>query len=474
MRKRHSADVLLSLAAGIMDALAVFGGFMLATWIRFDSGWFPIRHAPPDYYYALYAIGATVATLLFLAVNRSLGLYIRPQIGSFVNKIPRMVRGVMIGVVLTVVLAFAVQNELPDGVEFSRLVILLAAATISAFLVLERYAMFRIEWNLARHSGSRNRVLIVGTDSVAAHLRRAIAREPMLRAVVVGFLRTDEQPPDPSIRAEDIRGGLEDLKFCIESSQVDQLMLAGHGLPHNRIMEILILCERNLVDFNMVPDLFRLLTVSMDVQSLDDIPLLGVKPWPLDHFWPRVLKRIEDAVGSVILMVVASPVVALAALAVRCTSRGPVFYAQERCGEKGRQFNIYKLRTMRVDAEVGTGPVFTRENDPRVTPVGGFLRRWNLDELPQLWNVFRGDMSLVGPRPERPHFVEKFKEDIGRYMWRHMYKPGMTGWAQVNGLRGNTSIEDRIKYDLYYLENWSLSLDFKVLLRTLVARKNAY
>ena len=159
---------------------------------------------------------------------------------------------------------------------------------------------------------------------------------------------------------------------------------------------------------------------------------------------------------------------------IRRTSPGPAFYTQERCGENGRPFTIYKLRSMRADAEAETGPVWATEDDPRRTAFGSFVRRYNVDELPQLWNVLRGDMSLVGPRPERPHFVEKFKEDISRYMWRHVSKPGMTGWAQINGLRGNTSIEERIKYDLYYLENWSLAFDFKILVRTFFARHNAY
>ena len=169
-----------------------------------------------------------------------------------------------------------------------------------------------------------------------------------------------------------------------------------------------------------------------------------------------------------------APIIAIAGVCIKRTSPGPVFYRQERCGETGRPFTIYKLRTMHVDAERQTGPVWAVADDPRRTAVGAYLRRHNLDELPQLWNVLKGDMSLVGPRPERPHFVEQFKEDIGRYMWRHVSKPGMTGWAQVNGLRGHTSIEERIKYDLYYLENWSLAFDVKILLRTVFAGKNAY
>jgi exopolysaccharide biosynthesis polyprenyl glycosylphosphotransferase len=216
------------------------------------------------------------------------------------------------------------------------------------------------------------------------------------------------------------------------------------------------------------------MTSNMDVQSLDDIPLLGISRWPLDFFWNRVIKRIEDIMGASLGLVFASPVMGLAAILVKLDSPGPVLFRQERCGEHGKVFNLYKLRTMKMNAEAGTGPIFAVENDPRRTRIGTWLRKWNLDELPQLWNVLEGHMSLVGPRPERPSFVEQFKEEIDRYMWRHVSKPGLTGWAQVNGLRGNTSIEERIKYDLYYLENWSLTFDFKILLKTFFARENAY
>ena len=229
-----------------------------------------------------------------------------------------------------------------------------------------------------------------------------------------------------------------------------------------------------MITFNMVPDMFRIMTGSMDMQTVDDIPLLGVSRWPLDYFWNRTLKRLEDVVGSLLGLTLIAPLLGIAAILVKRSSPGPVFYRQKRCGENGREFTIYKLRTMHADAEKTTGPVWAVENDPRRTRLGTVLRSTNIDELPQLWNVFRGDMSLVGPRPERPHFVEKFRDDINHYMWRHVSKPGMTGWAQVNGLRGNTSIGERIKYDLYYLENWSLSFDFKILLRTFFANRNAY
>ena len=224
----------------------------------------------------------------------------------------------------------------------------------------------------------------------------------------------------------------------------------------------------------LVPDLYRLLTIRMEMQNIDGIPLLGTQKWPLDFFWNRRLKRFEDIAGSLVGLLLSALPVAIAAVLIKVASPGPVFYAQERCGEKGRVFRIFKLRTMRQDAEAESGPVFTVENDPRRTAIGAFMRRWNIDELPQFWNVLRGDMSIVGPRPERPHFVEQFKDDIRRYMWRHSCKPGMSGWAQVNGLRGNTSIHERVKFDLFYLENWSVAFDFKIIAKTLFSRKNAY
>ena len=484
MRKKDTADVLASSIAVAADALAVFGGFLLATWIRFDSGLIPLafrvdwwfihtevasEQPPPDLYF-MYGWGAAIAALLFLFLFRSLALYVRPQVGNFGNKVPRLVRATALGILLATALAFALRTDPP----FSRITMALAFVTVCALLVFERWMLFRAEIRYARLRRGRNRVLILGTDEVAARLRRALERDPRLASHVIGFVGVDDSTPDPDIAADRILGSAGGLPELLAGQRVDQVILAASSLPSQRVIEIILLCEKNLVQFNLVPDLFRVLTAGVDMQMVDDIPLLGVGRWPLDFFWNRCLKRAEDIVGSLLGIVLTAPVVAVAAVAVRRSSPGPVFYRQERCGENGRAYTLYKLRTMRADAESETGPVWTTENDPRRTAVGAFLRRHNLDELPQLWNVLRGDMSLVGPRPERPHFVEKFKEDISGYMWRHVSKPGMTGWAQVNGLRGNTSIEERIKYDLYYLENWSLSFDFKIIVKTFFTHRNAY
>jgi exopolysaccharide biosynthesis polyprenyl glycosylphosphotransferase len=229
-----------------------------------------------------------------------------------------------------------------------------------------------------------------------------------------------------------------------------------------------------MVEFRLVADLLGMVTSSVDMRSIDGVPLLGLKESPLNESHSRFLKRLLDIMFSFAGIIALSPFLLLIACAVKLTSPGPVFYLQKRVGEDGRRFAIIKFRTMVDKAEKGVGRVWAKKDDPRRTSVGGFLRKFNLDELPQIFNVLKGEMSLVGPRPERPHFVGKFKEDIPRYMARHKIRSGMTGWAQVNGLRGNTSIEERTKYDLYYVENWSLAFDLKILFMSLFALKNAY
>ena len=458
-----------SVAAVIVDAVAVFTGFMLAVWIRFDSGWIPLPKGQPPRMMYLYA--AVVVTILFLFIFRSLELYRRPQFGHVTDRIPRLVRACGMGTLLATALAFVIQSNPP----FSRLTTGIAMLTVTGLVIIERNILFQLERHYAKHQATKKRVAILGTGELAARLKDGLEGEPRRRAKVVAFLRTNEESVSPAIPSGMLRGSVQDLPGLLEAGEVDEVILANpSNLTHERMVEMILQCERALVNFQMVPDMFGLLTSRVDLENVDEIPLLGMTRWPLDYFWNRIAKRIEDIAGAAVGLVISAPIIMMAALLIKRSSPGPVFYRQERCGERGRVFMLFKLRTMLEDAEAETGPVWAKEEDPRRTRVGAFLRRHNLDELPQFWNVLKGDMSLVGPRPERPHFVEQFKEDISRYMWRHVYKPGITGWAQISGLRGNTDIRERIKYDLYYLENWSLAFDFKIMAKTFFSRENAY
>jgi exopolysaccharide biosynthesis polyprenyl glycosylphosphotransferase len=472
MKRRDASDVWSALRALLADALAIMGGWLLAVWLRFDSGWIGVESRPPALY-VMYGWAAAFATLIHLFIFHSLELYRRPQTDRFENKIPRLVRAMAIGLLLSSAFAFAIRLPEPFP-PFSRLTFALAGGLSTLLVVLERYLLFRLELHEARHSPIRNTALIVGTDAVAANLARTIRRDPRLKMRIAGFVAVSDEPPAPDLGSEPILGRVEDLERLLPESGANHLMVCDTRLSRERMMGLIIFCERHLIEFLMVPDLFRILTGRVDLITLGSIPLLGMGRWPLDYFGNRLLKRCVDIVGAVIGLIFSAPILIWAAIAIKRSSPGPVFYRQLRCGEGGRLFTLYKLRTMPVDAESESGPVWTKADDPRRTPIGRFLREHNLDELPQFWNVLKGEMSLVGPRPERPYFVEQFRDDIRQYMLRHMSKPGITGWAQVNGLRGDTSIEERIRYDLYYLENWSLAFDFKILLKTLTARENAY
>jgi Undecaprenyl-phosphate glucose phosphotransferase len=292
---------------------------------------------------------------------------------------------------------------------------------------------------------------------------------------VTGVLSRDALLPGTTVRGAPVIGTTDDLERILQQKPVDQVILA---LPSEDMPLMKSLMERlalHTVDVKIVPDLFQYVTLYGGLEEFGGLPIISLQGGPLEG-WNLVAKRAFDVLFSSLALLVLSPLMLIVALAVKLTSRGPVLYRQERMGMDGAVFPILKFRTMQVGSEEA-GPRMATAGDGRRTAVGGLLRRTSLDELPQLFNVLRGDMSLVGPRPERPVFIEEFKRQIPKYHLRHKVKSGITGWAQINGLRGQTSIQKRIEYDLYYIENWSLLLDLKILLRTALGgflSRNAY
>ncbi len=466
------ADSAFAALAVAADALSAFAAVYTAAFLRFESGWFAIPFGTPADIYAGLWKSALVASILAYAALRSLRLYRRPQRGSFHAHVPRLVRGALLVTTAMLVGVALVRNVY----EVSTGVMLLFAPVFSLLLLAERGLLFKLEIAAARRSLPTNRVLMIGTDSTAARLARLFAGDPRLRVRISGFLRSvPDETPDPGIEGANILGCARDFhKVLSEMPDIVQVIVTRPGADSALLYSIASECEKRMIRFNVVPDLFRMLTSAVEVETIDDIPLMGLRHHPLDRLGNRIAKRVEDLVVGTALLVASAPLVAVLAWLVKRESPGPAFFRQTRCGYGGKTFTIFKLRSMREDAEADSGAVFAEENDPRRTRIGAFMRARNLDELPQFWNVVKGDMSLVGPRPERPEFVEKFSEQIEHYMRRHVCRPGITGWAQVHGLRGNTSIPDRLHADLWYLENWSLALDFKILLRTLFAVRNAY
>lgn len=388
---------------------------------------------------------------------------------------------VLTAVSLTTVVALMINTLLPElGAEdlpWSRDVLawswLYALLACVALRVLHRALVI----GLRRLGIDTRRVLLVGAREPGRMVWKTIRRRPELGYRVQGFL-SDSAPIGTIIEGLPVLGRTTQIGRVVRATQADEVIIALSGRSSHDLMDLISRAEDESVAIKVYPDTFQLITNNdLSIGDLSDLPLVSVKNAALDNPWNRTLKRGVDVVVASVLLLVAAPLMLLIAAMIRIESRGPVFFLQERVGMDVQPFWMIKFRTMRVDAEqLGT---WTTPNDPRVTRVGRLLRRSSLDELPQLINVLIGEMSLVGPRPEQPRWIEQFSQQIPRYMRRHKEKAGLTGWAQVNGLRGDTSIEDRTRYDLYYIENWSLLFDIKIILRTIAnfltgKQENAY
>ncbi|HXG05679.1 MAG TPA: undecaprenyl-phosphate glucose phosphotransferase, partial [Candidatus Binatia bacterium] len=396
------------------------------------------------------------------------GLYRPRRLGSRLGEWADVAKASTLGVLVLI----AVMTFVFRGYEYSRVVILYFWALSIVVLSLWR-ATFREGLRFARRRGlNRRRALVVGGGDPVTEIVGALRRRPDVGVQVVGLVgeRPEGPPPVPWL------GKLEELRAVLDREPVDLVFVALAQAEYGRLPAVLAEIGDDPVTINLVPDVYGLATLRGGVEEFEGVPLIHLRESPL-HGWNRVLKRATDLVLGGVGLVLAAPLMLAIAAAVRATSPGPVLLRQERMGLDGRAFRMLKFRTMRADAEAETGPVWATEDDPRRTRLGAWLRRFSLDELPQLVNVLRGEMSLVGPRPERPVFVEEFRRRFPGYMLRHKVKAGMTGWAQINGWRGNTSLEKRLEYDLYYIERWSLAFDLKILLLTLwrgFAGKNAY
>jgi Undecaprenyl-phosphate glucose phosphotransferase len=446
----------LALLAG--DAAAAAAALVAAYAIRFWSGLIaaPLGIPPLEPYLFLLL---PLLPLHALAL-RVVGLYEYRHERTKADEAFVVVQGASLATLLLLASTFFIRTF-----SYSRWAIVLfwGLDVLSVYGV--RLLIREVVRGLRRHGRFVRRALVVGAGALGQEVVRRLRGHPEFGVRIVGYL-DDRWPAGERIEGKEVLGGSEAITQVLAEHQVDQLFVALPLEAHHAMLKVLNAIEGELVDVKIVPDILQFVTLRAAVEELEGLPVISLAQSPITG-WSRLSKRAMDLVLSAVGLVVLAPLLALIAFAIRLTSAGPVFYAQERMGLDGRSFAMYKFRSMAVDAEADTGPVWARAGDARRTPLGRVLRRFSLDELPQLWNILKGEMSLVGPRPERPFFVQQFKTMIPQYMLRHKVKSGMTGWAQVNGLRGNTSLEKRIEYDLYYIQNWSLALDLKILLLTL-------
>ena len=451
MLKAHSRLVENLALVGDLFLIAVC--WIWSYWIRFHLP--HVTDVPPFRDYALQLVPILV---VWGIAFRTFDLYRPNRLGSRVSEWFDVAKASTLGALILV----AIMTFMFRGYEYSRLVIILFLAQSIVAVSLARAALREALRFARRHGYNLRYAVVVGGGEPAAEVLRVLSRRRDLGIFVLGLLSDKREVP------ENVRwlGGIEDVRAVLDRQQVDIVFIA---LPHadaSRLTTVLGGIGDDPIAIHLVPDVFSLVPARGGVEEFEMIPFIHLRESRL-YGWNRVVKRAFDLAFGTLALVVAAPVMLAIAVALKLTSPGPVFYHQERMGVDGRRFRMLKFRTMQVNAEAESGPVWARPDDPRRTTLGVFLRRTSLDELPQLFNVLRGEMSLVGPRPERPSFVEEFRRRVPGYMLRHKVKAGITGWAQLNGWRGDTSIQKRIECDLYYIERWSLGFDLKILLQTI-------
>jgi exopolysaccharide biosynthesis polyprenyl glycosylphosphotransferase len=450
-----------SLTLVLLDALMVAVAFVLAYELRTLIPW-PgalANDIPLNRYIGLLAVqvSAVVTTLFFYRQ------YYLPRAVSRVDQFYSVFAGVSIGTVVAVaVSAFTFKNSIFE-VDYPRAMIIYAWLLSIILIILGRLAHQTVRYYLRDRGYGKDRLLIVGTGEVARIILQRILWSPQLGYELVGIINGNLQ--EAEILSIPVLGTPEDLPALIEEHAIDEVIIAMPEKGQREVVQVISYCERGRVSIKVFPDFFQFVASEASIDDLGGLPLLAIRDFAMRGYL-LIFKRLMDIAGAVIGLILFSPLMLLAALAIKLESPGPVFFVQERMGLDGRPFLMIKFRSMRQDAEKD-GPGWTMDNDPRQTRLGTILRQINMDELPQFINVLLGEMSLVGPRPEQPYYVNLFRESVPRYMERHREKAGMTGWAQVNGLRGDTSIVERTKYDVWYTENWSILLDIKIVLRTL-------
>lgn len=454
--KRQMFEYLLVAA----DLLVVSLAWCLAYWARFESGWVPLDKGLPDFTHYLSML--IFVWLIWATVYKRVGLY-RPMRGiARAKEFLLLLNANAFSVLLLIAVTYLFREK---SIPFSRLVFLYFWI-FATFLTMGERGLFRLLLREIRRRGYNLRyMLVVGAGRVATDIIARVRLHKELGIQVIGCLAKEpDQLKSPG--GTPIVGRYGHLPEILKHTRIDQLVIALPLEDHHILPAIMEMLKDSVIDVKIVPDLYQFVSVGGSLEEFEGLPVISVQSCPLDG--PSLmLKRVLDIIISSLGLFVLSPLLVVIALLVKLTSRGPIFYVQERVSYDGSKFNIIKFRTMRTDAEA-TGPQWSQRADNRVTAIGRILRVTSIDELPQLWNVLRGDMSIVGPRPERPIFIEQFRQRVPRYMLRHKVPAGITGWAQIHGWRGDTSIDKRIEYDLYYIENWSLFLDIKILLLTVI------
>ncbi|MDP2662143.1 MAG: undecaprenyl-phosphate glucose phosphotransferase [Dehalococcoidia bacterium] len=463
MGRRYNLFIPLGLMVG--DLAMINLSFLLAYYIRFLTNLLP--QAQEFHQFADYSGVALLNTVLFPLLLAGQGAYRMKRSPSGFDELTRIFTVVSVGTVV----AMAMVSFVSPDFNYSRGLLSLGWILGILMIWVHRMVQYGIHSWLRRHGWAPERVIIVGTGEMARAIRQRIAKAPRLGYTVLGLVG------DSDCEEGSVLGPVEEIGSLVRSKGATEVIIAEPSLTHRDILDLVSKCDKERVNIKVFPDVFQIMTSEAAIGDLDGLPMVSIRDAAL-RGWSLIIKRAMDVVISAAFLVVLSPLMLATAILIKITSpNGPTFYLQERVGLDGKPFQVIKFRSMRPDAEAHTGPVWAGKEDPRATRLGAFLRRWSIDETPQFINVLLGEMSMVGPRPERPVFVEEFSHRVPRYLERHKEKAGLTGWAQVHGLRGQVSIEERTAYDLWYVEHWTVWLDIKIILLTILEilkGENAY
>lgn len=453
----------------VLDAIIVTVSYLLAWWLKFEGPFADTSagaYTMEFYFSALYFV--VPAYLLLFYLNK---MYTPKRTQRIETVITQVFGANVMGAVAFLVCIGAFKIG-----DFSRGLIGLFAIINVILLILERLIVRSVLRHVRAKGLNMKYVLLVGYSRAAEEYITRIKMNPQWGYIVRGIL-DDKVPRGTMYKGCKVIGSIDNLTDILPMSQLDEIAVTLSLADYDRLEEIVGMCEKSGVHTKFIPDYNSLIPNKPYTEDLNGLPVINIRYVPLSNTFNALCKRIVDILGSLTGIILLSPFLIIVALIIKLTSKGPIIFKQERVGLHNKPFYMYKFRTMYVQSEEEEAKGWTTKDDPRVTKVGKFFRKTSIDELPQLFNILVGDMSIVGPRPERPQFVEKFKEEIPRYMIKHQVRPGLTGWAQINGYRGDTSIRRRIDYDIYYIENWTMGFDFKIMFLTIFRgfmNENAY
>ncbi len=453
----------------LIDAVIIAVSYALAWYLRFKSGLFVA-----DAWFLSFQVYMQALVYIipgYLILYYAFQLYTAKRVQGRRLEAWHVVQANMIGLMAFILVLYLIKES-----NFSRKMLFIFFCVNVTLEVLVRNIIRIILRNYRRKGYNQKHIILVGYSRAAEQYIDRICANPEWGYTIRGIL-DDHQPRGTEYKGVKVIGSIDNLLIILPQNRLDEIAITLGLDEYHKLEYIVGMCEKSGVHTKFIPDYNNIIPTRPYTEDLMGLPVINIRRVPLTNTLNAITKRAIDIFGAIVALILFSPIMITVSIIIKATSKGPLIFKQERVGLQNRTFFMYKFRSMIVQEEEKERGEWTTKNDPRVTPIGKFIRRTSIDELPQLFNVLKGDMSLIGPRPERPFFVEKFKEEIPRYMIKHQVRPGLTGWAQVNGYRGDTSIRKRIEYDLYYIENWTLGLDAKILVLTFFkgfVNKNAY